>query len=219
MPERLFGIEIREEQTKKYPVYHEDVKVFTRCSTKGAADVIGLLYADYYARPGAKRGGAWMGGFRSRSVGKVQIPLIINNCNFAKPTPEEPTFLSLLEVETMFHEFGHALHGLLSQAQYVSQSGAEREVGLCRIAFAGTGKLGQRKRSIPLGGITKQASLSLPRLSKPFRICVISMSAGRACVKPFLVCSTWPITPKASIMSSAEQSGGQRGRPRHAYPA
>ena len=122
--ERLFAIEIREENTGKYPVYHEDVKVF-EVFDKGSSDVIGLLYADYYARAGAKRGGAWMSEFRSRSLrdGKLQIPLIINNCNFAKPTPQEPTFLSLLEVETMFHEFGHALHGLLSQTRYVSQAG------------------------------------------------------------------------------------------------
>jgi len=122
--ERLFGVTIKQEVSGKYPVYHADVWVYEVFDAKTGA-IIGVFYADYFARPGSKRGGAWMSEFRCRSErdGAVQLPLIINNCNFAKPTPEEPTFLSLLDVETIFHEFGHALHALLTQVVYESQSG------------------------------------------------------------------------------------------------
>lgn len=122
--ERLFGIEMREETTGRYPVYHPDVKTYEIFDTE-TGELIGLFYADYYARPGAKRSGAWMNSFRDRSVrhGQTDIPIIINNCNFPKPTASLPTLLSLDDVETVFHEFGHALHALLATGQYPSLAG------------------------------------------------------------------------------------------------
>ncbi|MDD3181843.1 MAG: M3 family metallopeptidase [Alphaproteobacteria bacterium] len=122
--EKLFGIELREETTGRYPTYHSDVKAYEVFDTD-THTLIGLFYADYYARPGAKRSGAWMSTFRDRSVteGEINIPIVINNCNFPKPTPTRPTFLSLGDVETVFHEFGHALHALLATAQYSSLAG------------------------------------------------------------------------------------------------
>jgi len=122
--ERLFGITITPETTGKYPVYHPDVKTY-QVFDKKTGDILGLFYGDYYARAGAKRGGAWMNELRSHAVrdGKIEIPIVFNNCNFAKPTPEEPTFLSLADVETLFHEFGHGLHALLSIATYASLAG------------------------------------------------------------------------------------------------
>lgn len=122
--EKLFGIELRLETTGKYPVYNADVKTY-EVFDKETGALIGLFYGDYYARPGAKHNGAWMHEIRGRSVidGQINIPIVTNDCNFAKPTPEHPTFLSLDEVETVFHEFGHALHGLLTTARYRSLAG------------------------------------------------------------------------------------------------
>ncbi|MGE4350888.1 MAG: M3 family metallopeptidase [Bdellovibrionales bacterium] len=122
--ERLFGVEMRLETSGRYPTYHPDVKTYEIFDT-ASGEIIGLFYGDYYARPGAKRGGAWMSTFRDRSVenGRVNLPIVINNCNFAKPSAEHPTFLSLGEVEALFHEFGHALHALLSTATYASLAG------------------------------------------------------------------------------------------------
>ncbi len=122
--ERLFGIEMREETTGRYPTYHPDVKTYEIFDTE-SGDIIGLFYADYYARPGAKRGGAWMNTLRDRMVknGTVYIPLVINNCNFPKPSATQPTLLSLGDVETVFHEFGHALHALLASGTYPSLAG------------------------------------------------------------------------------------------------
>lgn len=122
--ERLFGIEMREETSGRYPVYHPDVKTY-EIYDKQSGELTGLFYADYYARPGAKRSGAWMNSFRDRSMtnSKVNIPIVINNCNFPKPTKDHPTFLSLGDVETVFHEFGHALHALLATATYASLAG------------------------------------------------------------------------------------------------
>ena len=122
--EKLFNIEMKPETTGKYPVYHEDVKVYEIVDQQ-SRQIVGIFYADYYARPGEKRGGAWMSTFRDRSKHgtNISIPLVINNCNFPKPTPEQPTFLSIGDVETVFHEFGHALHALLAQGTYASLSG------------------------------------------------------------------------------------------------
>ena len=122
--EKLFNIEFRAEPTGKYPVYHADVKTY-EVYDKATGNQIGIFYADYYARPGSKRSGAWMSDFRNRGMsgGQDQIPIIINCCNFSKPTPEQPTLLSIREVETVFHELGHALHGLLAKGAYASLNG------------------------------------------------------------------------------------------------
>src|SRR5690606_32331316 len=80
-------------------------------------------YGDYFARPG-KRSGAWMTSFREQSrLDGEQIPFIVNTCNFVKPPEGEPALLSLDEARTVFHEFGHGLHGLLSNVTYPRVSG------------------------------------------------------------------------------------------------
>jgi peptidyl-dipeptidase Dcp len=118
---RLYGIEFVER--KDLPRYHEDVRVFELREADGAH--IGILYVDYYTRTGTKRGGAWMSSFRKQwgSGDEKTTPIIINNCNFQKPTENRPSLLSLEEVETLFHEFGHGLHGLLSDCEYRILSG------------------------------------------------------------------------------------------------
>lgn len=121
--EKLFDIEMIDANSK-YPVNDPDVKVY-EIHDKKTGGVIALFYADYYARAGAKREGAWMSSFRSRGIegGVNQIPIITNTCNFAKPTKTQPTLLTLREVETVFHEFGHGLHGILAEGTYSSLTG------------------------------------------------------------------------------------------------
>src|SRR5262249_762888 len=83
----------------------------------------GLFYGDYFARS-SKRGGAWMSAFRDQErLDEETTPLIINTCNFPKPPPGEPALLSFDEAKTLFHEFGHGLHGLLSNVKYPTLSG------------------------------------------------------------------------------------------------
>ncbi len=122
--ESLFDIEFREERSGKYPTYHPDIKTFEVFDLKTGKQ-IGVFYGDYFARPGLKNGGAWMNAFRDRGLekGEDKLPLITNNSNFAKPTPEQPSLLSFAEVETVFHEFGHALHALLAEGCYPSLNG------------------------------------------------------------------------------------------------
>ncbi|MBU2444954.1 MAG: M3 family metallopeptidase [Bacteroidetes bacterium] len=117
---KLFGITIHER--KDIPVYHPDVQVFEVKESDGKH--IGLLFMDFHPRPG-KRVGAWMNSFRKqyKEKGKNINPLIANVCNFSKPTTDKPSLLSFEEVETLFHEFGHALHGLLSNSTYPSLTG------------------------------------------------------------------------------------------------
>ena len=112
---RLFGLDFTER--KDIPIYHPDVRVWE--VTRGGKHV-GLFYGDYFARS-SKRGGAWMSSFRDQeNMGKPVTPLIVNNCNFPK---SEPALLSFDEARTLFHEFGHALHGLLSQVRYPRLAG------------------------------------------------------------------------------------------------
>ena len=113
--EKLFGLSFQERHD--IPVYHPDVRVWD-VTLHGA--VIGLFYGDYFARPG-KQGGAWMSSFRDQQTldGNV-LPIIINNSNFSK---SDPCLLSFDEAVTLFHEMGHALHGLLSQVRYPRLSG------------------------------------------------------------------------------------------------
>jgi peptidyl-dipeptidase Dcp len=95
--------------------YHPDVRVW---EVAREGKVIGLFYGDYYARAG-KRSGAWMTSFREQSkLDGVQIPFIVNTCNFVKPPEGQPALLSLDEARTVFHEMGHGLHGLLSDVTY-----------------------------------------------------------------------------------------------------
>lgn len=121
--EKLFNIEMKEAKGA-YPVNDPDVKVYEIIDRK-TGDLIGVFYADYYARPGAKKGGAWMNSFRERGLesGENKIPLIINACNYQKPAEGTPTLLDLDDVRTLYHEFGHGLHGLLAEGKYTSLNG------------------------------------------------------------------------------------------------
>lgn len=118
---KLFGITFTE--IKDIPVYHPDVKVFEVKEENGKH--VGLLYVDYFPRAG-KQGGAWMDNFRGQyktKDGEIR-PLVYNVGNFSKPVGDKPALISVDEVETLFHEFGHALHGLLTDCNYLSLSGA-----------------------------------------------------------------------------------------------
>jgi peptidyl-dipeptidase Dcp len=117
--QRLFGLRFAERAD--VPVWHPDVRVWEVRGSDGAG--IGLFFGDYFARS-SKRSGAWMTSLRDQEklAGDVR-PLIINVCNFAKAAHGEPTLLSFDDARTLFHEFGHALHGLLSSVTYPSISG------------------------------------------------------------------------------------------------
>ncbi|MDD3371078.1 MAG: M3 family metallopeptidase [Alphaproteobacteria bacterium] len=123
--EKLFGLKFRPAAQGAYPVYHPDVKTFDVVDKKTGTQ-IGVFYGDYYARPGSKKGGAWMIPFRSRGVirGKDELPLVTNNSNFPKPMPGQPTLLSFSDVQEVFHEFGHALHELLGEGRYPELTGS-----------------------------------------------------------------------------------------------
>lgn len=118
---RLYGLQFRE--IAGVPVYHPDVKTY-EVVEEDSQRFIGLFYADFFPRP-SKRGGAWMTSFREQGLmgGSIVRPHISIVCNFTKPTPTKPSLLTLDEVQTLFHEFGHALHGLLSECQYVTLAG------------------------------------------------------------------------------------------------
>jgi peptidyl-dipeptidase Dcp len=118
---RLFGIRFVERSDLH--AYHPDVRVF---EVHGDNDrVIGIFLSDNFARP-TKRGGAWMSAYRNQSrVDGETIPIIVNNNNFAKGAPGEPTLLSATDLRTLFHEFGHGLHGLLSQVTYDRLAGTQ----------------------------------------------------------------------------------------------
>ncbi len=118
---RLYGYTFRE--NKEIPVYHPDVKAFEVFDKDG--NILGILYADFFYRAG-KSPGAWMTEFRPETKddeGNRTLPLISIVCNFSKPVGKEPVLLTPDEVETFLHEFGHALHGLSSQATFASLSG------------------------------------------------------------------------------------------------
>ena len=117
---KLYGITFT--PLKDVPVYHKDALVFEVKDADGSH--IGIYYADYFPRE-SKKGGAWMTSFvkQSHRKGKDIKPIVMNVTNFSKPTGDKPSLLSFEEVETMFHEFGHALHGLLSECTYNTLSG------------------------------------------------------------------------------------------------
>ena len=117
---RLFGLSF--EKLENIPTYHADVEGFKVIDADGS--LIGVLLTDYFPRD-TKRGGAWMNNFVNQEVlaGVDVRPVIVNVGNFSKPVEGKPSLLTLDEVETMFHEFGHALHGLLSQCTYKSVAG------------------------------------------------------------------------------------------------
>lgn len=116
--EQLFGITF--EERHDLPVYQEDVRVFEVFDAVGTT--LGIFLADFYARP-SKRGGAWMNAYISQSDLMNTQPVVANHQNITKPPEGEPTLLTFDEVTTMFHEFGHALHGLFSNVEYPRFSG------------------------------------------------------------------------------------------------
>lgn len=117
---KLWGITFTE--IPNAPVYHPDVKAFEVKDADGKH--LSVLFVDYFPRP-SKQGGAWMNNYRNQYIrnGIETRPVICNVGNFTKPTKDTPSLLTLDEVETLFHEFGHALHGMLTQCNYPMVSG------------------------------------------------------------------------------------------------
>lgn len=117
---KLYGLQFR--PIRNAPVYHPEVEVFEVLDAD--TTLIGYLMTDYFPRE-TKRGGAWMNNVRNQEIvyGENIRPIIVNVGNFARPIDGKPSLLTLDQVNTMFHEFGHALHGLLSQCHYKSVSG------------------------------------------------------------------------------------------------
>ena len=115
---RVYGLTFKERTD--IPTYHPDMKAFEVIDKDGKTKA--LFYTDYYRRP-TKRGGAWMDGFQKQSRQRNQKPIIFNVCNNAKAPEGKPSLLTWDDVTTMFHEFGHALHGILSDCQYNRLSG------------------------------------------------------------------------------------------------
>ena len=115
---RVYGLTFKERTD--IPLYHPDMKAFEVIDKNGKSKA--LFYTDYFRRP-TKRGGAWMDGFQKQSRQWNQLPIIFNVCNSAKAPEGQPSLLTWDEVTTMFHEFGHALHGILSDCQYNKLSG------------------------------------------------------------------------------------------------
>ena len=114
--EKVYGIKI--EEVPEVEVYNPVVKAYKLSNADGS--LLGIFYRDYYVRP-TKRGGAWMNNFRDQETGVR--PVIVNVCNFPAPTEDTPSMLTIDNVQTAFHEFGHALHGFLTQCNYKTVSG------------------------------------------------------------------------------------------------
>jgi len=116
----LYGLQFK--QLNNVPKYHEDVTVWEVSEANGTH--VGILYMDFHPRA-SKRGGAWMTSYRNQKMenGKRIAPVVSIVCNFTKPTENAPALLTFDEVSTFFHEFGHALHGLLSNVTYESLAG------------------------------------------------------------------------------------------------
>jgi len=117
---KLWGLQFK--KLDKTPQYHADMEAFEVTNADGS--LVGVLITDYFPRPG-KRAGAWMNNYTEQFIknGKNQRPVIVNVGNFTKPTADKPSLMNMDEVETLFHEFGHGLHGLLSQTTYTGLSG------------------------------------------------------------------------------------------------
>lgn len=115
---KVYGLNFR--QRTDLPTYHADMKVYDVLDKDGKQ--LALFYTDYYRRP-TKRGGAWMDAFAKQSGLRKQLPIIYNVCNYAKAPEGQPTLLTWDEATTLFHEFGHALHGMLSNCKYNTLSG------------------------------------------------------------------------------------------------
>ncbi|MDH6534472.1 M3 family peptidase [Parabacteroides sp. 52] len=121
---KLYGITFSE--LKEMPLSHPEAQVFA-CKDKDGT-LLGLLYMDFFPRA-SKRGGAWCGAYRSQTYenGKRVVPIVTNVCNFSQPAPGQPALLSADEAETLFHEFGHALHSLFRDVHYYGIAGVPRD--------------------------------------------------------------------------------------------
>jgi peptidyl-dipeptidase Dcp len=121
---RLYGLTVA--PRPDLPTYHPEVQAFEVKEADGTH--VGIFYTDYHPRPG-KRVGAWSSSFRSTRMkdGKRVTPVVVNVCNFSRPAGDEPALLTLEEVGTLFHEFGHALNSLLSQSPYRGLGGFPRD--------------------------------------------------------------------------------------------
>ncbi len=118
---KLFGVKFVE--TDKYPTWHKDVKTFDVVNAKDN-EFIATFYADFHPRSG-KNQGAWMTNYRDQGLfrGEIMRPIVAIVCNFTKPTADRPSLLTHGEVTTLFHEMGHAMHGILSNVTYRSLAG------------------------------------------------------------------------------------------------
>ena len=118
--QKLYGLQF--EEIFDIDKYHQDVKTYKVIDNKG--DLVSIFYADFHPRPG-KRNGAWMTSYKSQYIkeGENSRPHVSIVCNFTKPTETKPSLLTFNEVTTLFHEFGHALHGMLANTTYPSLSG------------------------------------------------------------------------------------------------
>lgn len=115
---KLYGITFK--KRSDIPTYHKDVVVYELFDKDGSQ--LGLFYGDYFARP-SKRGGAWMSNFVTQSHLFNKKPVIYNVCNYVKPSEGKPALISFDDVTTVFHEFGHSLHGFFADQKYPSLSG------------------------------------------------------------------------------------------------
>jgi peptidyl-dipeptidase Dcp len=123
--EQLYDLKFAE-NTGTVPVWHPDIRTFEVTNAK-TGEIIGLFYFDTYAREG-KRSGAWATGYRDSSgLNGSRDKLVSNNNNFIKPGPGEPVLVTLDDASTLFHEFGHAIHGLLTKVHYPSLGGSQRD--------------------------------------------------------------------------------------------
>lgn len=118
--QRLYGVKFVERND--IPVYHKEVSTYEVLDSKG--EHLAIFYTDFFPRP-SKRGGAWMTNFvNQRNIGGPEVrPMVVNVCNFTAPTGDTPALLNIDETRTLFHEFGHALHGMLTKTHYPNVSG------------------------------------------------------------------------------------------------
>ena len=138
---KLYGITFK--QRHDIPVYQPDVRVFEVFDKDGSP--LGLMYFDYFKRDN-KSGGAWMSNFVEQSKLLGTKPVIYNVANFTKPAPGQPALISFDDVTTMFHEFGHALHGLFANQTYPTAVGHQRGARLRRIPLPVQRALGALSR-------------------------------------------------------------------------
>ena len=135
---QLYGITFKER--KDIPVYNPDVRVFEVFDADGQP--LALFYCDYFKRDN-KNGGAWMSNFVDQSKLLGTLPVVYNVCNFSKPAPGEPALLSFHDVTTMFHEFGHALHGMFADSRISNSFRHRGAARLRRVSVAVQRALGQ----------------------------------------------------------------------------